>query len=197
MSYENFLNMKLLRICLFFAFIVSACVCAYTSYAQQASQQERYIDGEHGFSINPPKGWFRHLIQSASPDAPQTGVSYSKNPDERELPIIGITMDPIPDNLAKNGVLDFSNLTLALYRELASQSKGEVVTIEQPHEIDVNGLKGSRVIFDVKGPNGAARILDCKFTKKDKLISIQGVDTPEDFDNNLREFEGVVNSFKF
>jgi hypothetical protein len=70
--------------------------------------------------------------------------------------------------------------------------------VEPAHEVEVNGNKGARFVFEQTGPGGRnMKSLDCKFIRGDLVVSIQGMDYIASFSDSLSDFEAAIRSFKF
>jgi len=163
-----------------------------TQFAQE-SLGELYVNEEHGFEIRGPKGWFKNLGRPNSGPA----VIFTRHlyTGQMRLPILGVTVDTAPANIAT--ALDFANFILPQYQASADKTQAQFKLIEPPHEIEINGRKGARYVFQMLGKDRAMESIDCKFLRGNMIISIQGMDTPEAFQADLADFQEAVSSFKF
>lgn len=153
----------------------------------------RFVNEEYGFEIMGPRGWFMHLGQGGK----QTAAYFTKQSEEKFiLPVLGVTIDMAPPNIQT--ALDFTNFVLPGYQGPAKRDQGVFNLIESPHEIEINGLKGSRFIFEMLARNNKGiKSIDCKFMRGNLIVSLQGMDYPETFNTHLKDFEQAINTFKF
>jgi hypothetical protein len=153
---------------------------------------ELYTNKEYGFEIRGPKGWFRRAREGGR----EGEVIFAKQEEGFGLPILGVTTDIAPAQVKT--ALDFASLVLPSYEEAINRHQGTFKLVEPITEIEANGFKGARFIYEVSGSGGKAmRSIDCKFIKDNLIVSIQGMAYSEDFETNLKDFKEAINSFKF
>jgi hypothetical protein len=141
-----------------------------------------------GFKIEGPAGWIKE-IGSGGKDGE---VKFSQTSDG-PLPVIAITTDSMGSFPT---LLAFTDVVIKDLRVSAEQRQAVFNLIEEPKEIEVNGAKGVRFIYEFVGPI-AMRFLDCKFINKDLVVSVMAVDYSGSFDSYSKEFAEALNSFTF
>jgi len=166
---------------------------ALAQTAKQGAQDGLYVSKEYGFSIQGPRGWFKRLGSVAG----KSEVVFTKGFEEKvSFPILGVTVDATPQQIKT--ALDFAKYIVQEYAKAFEARQSTFTIIEPPHEIEINGLKGARFIFEVAAKNGVTmKNIDCKFMKGELIISVQGMDHSQTFQENLGYFEKAINTFKF
>jgi hypothetical protein len=153
---------------------------------------EFYVNKEYGFEIRGPKGWIRH----EGDGSPLVVFTKYMAGGKTSFPSLAVTIDMAPEDIRT--ALAFSNYILPKYQEIKGRKVSGFNLSEPPHEIDINGLKGSRFIFSISDPSGSGiKSLDYKFMRGPFVYSVQGMDYPAEFDKHVKEFEATVNTFKF
>lgn len=163
------------------------------------SQGELYVNEEYGFEIRGPKGWFMHTDVGGQKNYP---VSFNQSvSDAFATPVLGATIDKIP--LQVKTCIDFLNYTLPFQREPVEKAGWQLVVIEQPHEVEVNGIRAARFIFDCIPPEDKKapiqRNMQYVFMKNDKTaISLMCLASGvASFEKHKNTFEQAINSFRF
>lgn len=164
-----------------------------SSLAAPESLEGYYVNEEYGFRMKGPNGWFMHTDIAGSPQA----VIFTKEPTEKiNFPMFGVTIDIPPEDILS--AFEFAKFVLPQYQASAQKHNAVFKLIESPREIEVNGVKGARFIFEQFGQDGRAmQSTDYKFMKGNIIISLQGMDRPEAFEKNRRDLEESINSFVF
>ncbi|MBM3248576.1 MAG: hypothetical protein FJZ10_04050 [Candidatus Omnitrophica bacterium] len=170
------------------------------SPSASASEGELYIDEDYGFEIKGPKGWFKKLVYPDKIHTQRKSVRYNKYAQaegETAFPTFVATTDIVPANISN--AVDFSNLIIQEWIEILAENKSGILrVIEEPHEIEVNGIKGARAIFEMIATDGKGmRTLDYKFINNNTVFSVMGTDWPDKFETNRQDFEKAVSSFRF
>lgn len=154
------------------------------------AQGERYVDTAAGFEIVGPKGWFQRLGEGA------LIYTRTREPNKVNLPQLIIT-EVTPPGSIKSG-LDFANLVLPTYEENAESHQVVLKWLEKPHEVEINGITGARLVFESVSPTGESLTrMDCFFMKDDFILAVQGLDRSNSFQTHLKDFEEAMNSLKF
>lgn len=158
------------------------------------SQGELYVNEDIGFEIRGANGWFKYL----GPAGSKAKVMFSKYPkiENMKFPFVGVTVDVAPQNI--DTAVGFANLVLPKY-QASLEKTGATFTITEPvHEIEIAGQKGVRFVFEVSDKAGKGmKSLDCKFMQEGVVVSLQGMDSPQNFSENVNDFEEIISSFKF
>ena len=153
---------------------------------------ELYVDERIGFEITAPKGWVKRVDRRGN-------VIFSKEAASDQIvfpyPSLGVVIDALPPDM--NSALLFSTAAMSHYEAGALKNNIAFNLVEFPHEIEINGIKGARFIFEMSSPGKAMKSIDCKFMKDGVIISLQGMDHPGDFGSSLKDFEETIKSFKF
>ena len=156
-------------------------------------EKELYVNQEYGFEIRAPKGWVKDFSK-AKRRGEAMFIKQSVGKDN--LPVLGVAIDTARGDI--ESALDYVKFILPEYQEIALQNQASFKLAETPHEVEINGIKGARFIFESLTKNGGGfKSIDCKFMKNNLVISLQGVDYPQTFQENLEDFEAMINSFKF
>jgi|GEM_PF-4847796 len=150
-----------------------------------------YINDELGFEIKAPNGWFLRK------DPRGRGMFFTRQATgQTAMPYLGINIDRAPANAQTS--LDAAKFFSQQYQSSASKNNATFNFIEPVHEVDVGGSKGARFIFTMLNKDGRGmKSLDCKFMRDNMVVSLQGMDFPNSFQNNLKDFEEAIGSFKF
>jgi hypothetical protein len=160
-----------------------------------------HINTEYGFEISGPKGWFKDVHAPIPGKTSTEAVVYNKHAQhakgEAVFPNLMVTIDIAPENVTS--AVDFSKRVLQYWREVFAKYKtGTLVVIEEPHAIELNGLKGSRAIFDLNANDGKSmRNVDYKFMRNEIIISVMGGDWSSSANAHLKDFEDAAATFKF
>jgi hypothetical protein len=152
------------------------------------SLREIYVDEVNGFEIMGPKGWYKYLGSGGR----QGEVKFIRE-SSAAFPILGVTTDSIGDFLT---LLEYTNYIIEYLRENFANRQGVMKLLEPSHEIEINGIKGTKFVYEVTGPVNM-KAVDYKFMKNNLIVSIQGVATPDTFDKYVKDFEEAIASFKF
>ncbi|MEW6075042.1 MAG: hypothetical protein AB1530_01915 [Candidatus Omnitrophota bacterium] len=160
-----------------------------------------HVNTEYGFEISGPKGWLKDVRAPIPGKTSTEAVVYSKHDQhtkgETVFPNLMVTIDVAPENITN--AVDFSKRVLQYWREVFAKYKtGTLAVIEEPHEIELNGLKGSRAIFDLNANDGKSmRNVDYKFMRNGTIISVMGGDWSSSANAHLKDFEDAAATFKF
>lgn len=183
--YEYMTNIKItLTISLLLCFLMTLFCISKHAY----SQGKTYTNKEYGFTIDGPESWLEQL----GPGGPDGIVTFIKKSDAA-LPKLCVTIDT-PGNI--QSVLDYANGIIQSIKAPAKARQATLRILEQPHEVIIRGIKGSKAVYELVGPANV-KYADWKFMKDDLIISIIGGSYSTDFENDLKDFDNTVNSLIF
>lgn len=157
-----------------------------------------YVDETCGFKITGPKGWFKEIVPPQPGKTSRESVMYRKHKiEEGVFPRLAITSDTPFEDITT--ALDFAKSTLQYWKEaLIRNQSGALQVIEEPHELEINGIRAARFIYGMADIDGKSMlIVEYKFMKGNVGISVIGMDWASSFDIQLKDFEEAANSFKF
>lgn len=160
----------------------------FVENALTESSPQKYINEQDQFEMTVPHGWFQHENKGSI-------IFTKQSTPELTLPVLGVITDTVPPNIQT--VLEFTKSALYQYQLSAVQYKDTFRTIESPKEIEVNGCKGIRFVYERVGQSGAMKSIDCKFMRGNFVVSLQGMDYSETFDESLKNFEETIQTFRF
>ena len=152
------------------------------------SSPQKYVNEQDKFEITIPHGWFKHENNGH--------ITLTKqSTQELTIPVLGVVTDTAPSNMQT--ALEFTKSALVQYQLSAEQQKNTFRIIEPPHEIEINEIKGARFIFERMGQGVAMKSIDSKFMRANFVVSLQGMDYSETFDESLKDFEEATQSFRW
>ena len=147
---------------------------------------EEYSNGQYGFKIKSPAGWYVHRDPN-----PKTLVFINQSKDDpKGLPSIGVSID----NYVKgeSSVKDFAQRVMNIYKKRS-------FTVGDMSEKQAGDLKGATfVIESPKGMKGySLKLKQYVFEKDKKIISVMFMSKSDDYDKNIGAFEKAVSSLNY
>jgi len=166
--------------------LFSCCINVLAESENKTITQEYYKNEQDGFEITGPKGWLKTPAEDAN-------VIFKKEANTT-LPVLVVTTDSAGDFKT---ALEYANWVIEeVYKKGFASRQAEMKIIEPAHEIEINGVKGIKFVYEVIGPVNTKNI-DCKFMKDKLIVSVMGMDLSKNYDKNIVAIEKAINSFKF
>lgn len=163
---------------------------SYAAGPDTESPARYYVNVEGRFEIRGPKGWLMNVSSDSNPEK----VTFTKQSDTT-LPILGVVTDYAGELPT---LLDYTNYSIEDTKRNLAGRQGIMKILESPHEIEVNGTKGMRAVYEISGLGPVTtKNIDYKFMKGKLVVSVMGVSYSADFDNDLKDFEAAIASFRF
>lgn len=157
-------------------------------------RRELFINKAHGFKMELPGGWVERLDMVQADGGYITAWAKDR---QDYWPSIVVAIDDITK---KPWITRAIHYTKAFFEELLSRTKDNI--IEAPHELEINGVRCSTIIFEMPLVNPAGeRILirtqTHHFIKEGKAITVMMQARSSEFDSYAKDFNQAINTFEF
>ncbi|MFH1398461.1 MAG: hypothetical protein ABIH27_07950 [Candidatus Omnitrophota bacterium] len=159
------------------------------SNINEIAQQGEIFTSPYGFKFQYPTGWHSQDYKGSPLFTKQAGAGIS-------FPCLALSMDRLPTGM--QSAMEFAQLVLPDYQAGAKGNGGVFRIVEPIHEIEVGGIKGARFVYERTSPDGRnMKSVDCKFlVGNGQILSLQGIDTINGFDQSTSIFGKAISSFK-